>query len=81
VELGGADVIVFTGGIGENRAGFRAQVCEGLEELGIVLDAEKNEVTRDEAPIHADSSRTQIWVVPTNEELVVARQVKQLLEG
>ncbi len=81
VELGGADAIVFTGGIGENRASFRTQVCEGLEELGIVLDAEKNVATRDEAPIHADSSRTQIWVVPTNEELIVARQAKQLLEG
>jgi acetate kinase len=81
VELGGADVIVFTGGIGENRAGFRAQVCEGLEELGIVLDAEKNRATRNEAPIHAESSRTQIWVIPTNEELIVARQARQLLGG
>jgi acetate kinase len=81
VELGGADVIVFTGGIGENRSGFRTQVCQGLEEMGIALDAEKNAVTRDEAPIHADSSRTQIWVIPTNEELIVARQAKELLEG
>jgi len=81
VELGGADVIVFTGGIGENRAGFRTQVCEGLEELGIVLDAEKNRATRNEAPIHAESSRTQIWVIPTNEELIVARQARQLLGG
>ena len=81
VELGGADVIVFTGGIGENRNDFRARVCQGLEELGIVLDQEKNDATRDEAPIHAASSRTQIWVIPTNEELIVARQAKQLLEG
>jgi len=81
VELGGVDVIAFTGGIGENRCEFRAQVCAGLEELGIVLDAEKNAATRDEAAIHAESSRTQIWVVPTNEELIVARQAKQLLEG
>lgn len=81
VELGGADVIVFTGGIGENRDGFRARVCQGLEELGIVLDAGKNAATRDEGSIHADSSRTQIWVIPTNEELIVARQAKQLLEG
>ncbi len=81
VELGGADVIVFTGGIGENRSEFRAKVCEGLEELGIVLDVEKNESTRNEASIHAESSRTQIWVVPTNEEVIVARQVKELLES
>ncbi len=79
VELGGADAIVFTGGIGENRASFRTRVCEGLEELGIVLDAEKNAAARNEAPIHAESSRTQIWVIPTNEELIVARQAKELL--
>ena len=81
VELGGADAIVFTGGIGENRPEFRAKVCQGLEEFGIVLDDEKNASTRDEAPIHSDSSGTQIWVIPTNEELIVARQAKQLLEG
>lgn len=81
VELGGADVIVFTGGIGENRNDVRARICQGLDELGIVLDSQKNEGTRSEAPIHADSSRTQIWVIPTNEELIVARQAKQLLEG
>ncbi len=81
VELGGADVIVFTGGIGENRASFRTRVCEGLEELGIVLDAQKNAAASGEAPIHAETSRTQIWVIPTNEELIVARQARQLLES
>jgi len=81
VELGGADVIVFTGGIGENRAGFRARVLRDLDELGIVLDPEANERAQGEAPIHADRSRVQIWVVPTNEEMIVARQTKQLLEG
>ena len=81
VELGGADVIVFTGGIGENRAPFRAEVLSDLEELGIVLDPEANERVRGEGPIHADQSRTHVWVVPTNEELIVARQVKELLEG
>jgi len=81
VELGGADVIAFTGGIGENQASFRTMVLEGLEELGIVLDPELNEKTRVESPIHARSSRVQIWVVPTNEELIVARLAKKLLEG
>jgi acetate kinase len=81
VELGGADVIVFTGGIGENQAAFRAMVLRNLEELGIVLDPEANDRTRCEAPIHAAASRVQIWVVPTNEELIVARLAKQLLEG
>jgi acetate kinase len=81
VELGGADAIVFTGGIGENRAAFRGQVLADLEELGIVLDPAANEQVQGEGPIHAEPSRTQIWVVPTNEELIVARQAKELVEG
>ncbi|MBN2296216.1 MAG: acetate/propionate family kinase [Pirellulales bacterium] len=81
VEMGGADVIVFTGGIGENRDEFRQAVCRDLEELGIELDPTANKNAKGEAKISSDSSRTQIWVVPTNEELIVARQTKQLLEG
>jgi acetate kinase len=81
VELGGADVIVFTGGIGENRASFRSLVLRDLAELGILLDPAANEKAKGEASIHAAASRVQIWVVPTNEELIVARQAKQLLEG
>jgi len=82
VELGGADVIVFTGGIGENQATFRAAMCRELEELGIVLDAKVNAETRGvEAPIHAAASRVKLWVIPTNEEIIVARQARQLLEG
>lgn len=81
VELGGADVIVFTGGIGENGARVRAAVCENLETLGISLDSSKNTGAKGESSIHADPSRAQVWIVPTNEEIVVARQAKQLLEG
>jgi len=79
VELGGADAIVFTGGIGENGADIRQSVCAGLEELGIVLDTEANLAVRGEAKINTNKSRTEIWVVPTNEEIVVARQTKELL--
>lgn len=81
VELGGADVLVFTGGIGENQPAFRERVVAGLEELGFVLDRQANERARGESPIHAPESRVQIWVIPTNEELVVARLTRQLLEG
>jgi acetate kinase len=81
VELGGADVIAFTGGIGENDHVIRAAVCDGLEELGIQLDPEANRVTRSEARICGEASRVQVWVIPTNEELIVARQSKELLEG
>ncbi len=79
VELGGADAIVFTGGIGENRPSFRAAVCADLEELGIVLDTAANNSAKGEAKISDSRSRVQVWVIPTNEELVVARQAAQLL--
>ena len=81
VELGGADVIVFTGGIGENQQTIRATVCEGLEELGVELDENANGAASGESCINSQQSRAQVWVIPTNEELIVARQVCQLLEG
>jgi acetate kinase len=81
VELGGADVIVFTGGIGENGVNIRTAVCAGLEELGIQLDPATNATTRSEGRISSAASRTQVWVVPTNEEIIVARQTKQVLES
>lgn len=81
VELGGADVLVFTGGIGENRVEIRQAVCAGLPELGIVLDHAANATARGEVKISASESRVQIWIVPTNEELIVARQAQALLEG
>ena len=81
VELGGADVVVFTGGIGENSQSVRQAVCRDLVQLGIVLDAEANKSAQGESKINADNSQTEIWVVPTNEELIVARQVKQFLQG
>ena len=81
VELGGADVIVFTGGIGENGVDVRAAVCKDLGQLGIELDCAANSQARGEAAIHAASSRVQLWVVPTNEEIIVARQARELLEG
>jgi acetate kinase len=79
VELGGLDVLVFTGGIGENGVNVRRAVCAHLDELGIVLDDQANQSAKGETKIHATKSRVQIWVVPTNEELIVARQAKQLL--
>jgi acetate kinase len=81
VELGGAEVVVFTGGIGENRPAVRSAVCENLEELGILLDPAANQTAQGEARISTPGSRVQIWVVPTNEELIVARQAAELLEG
>ncbi|MCX7408196.1 MAG: acetate/propionate family kinase [Planctomycetales bacterium] len=77
--LGGADAIVFSGGIGENGPQIRANVCKNMEWAGIVLDeAKNNSVPRGgEICISAASSKTQIWVIPTNEEIVVARQTAE----
>lgn len=80
-ELGGADAIVFTGGIGENGFKIRAGICRGLEELGIELDPALNEATiAKEGIVSSSKSRVKIMVIPTNEELVVAREVKRFLE-
>jgi acetate kinase len=81
LQMNGADAIVFTAGIGENRADLRAEICANLENLGIKLDAEKNNSTRaTEAVISAADSAVKIFVIPTNEELVVARETKRFLE-
>lgn len=77
--LGGADAIVFTGGIGENSVKMRESVCANLDWFGIKLDAAKNAAAKGEAAFHAGDSRVQLWIMPTNEELVVARQAKALL--
>jgi acetate kinase len=80
-QMNGADAIVFTAGIGENRVELRAGICANLDQLGILLDAEKNAATRaTEAVISAANSRVKVLVIPTNEELVVARETKRLLE-
>jgi acetate kinase len=79
--LNGADAIVFTGGMGENSATMRAAVCANLEWFGIALDPAANARAKGEAAIHAASSRVHLWIMPTNEELVVARQAKALMEA
>jgi len=80
LQLNGADAIVFTAGTGENQANIRAAICANLENLGIKIDAEKNNSTRaTEAIISAADSAVKIFVIPTNEELVVARETKRFL--
>src|SRR5204863_7430418 len=73
LELNGLDALVFTAGIGENRNGIRQAICSQLDQLGIVLDPERNNSTKaKEGIISAAESRVKILVIPTNEELVVA---------
>ena len=81
VALSGADAIVFTGGIGENSKRIRSGVCRDMEWAGVRLDSDRNLAARGEARISADDSRVEVWVVPTNEELVVARQAAELVAG
>jgi acetate kinase len=81
LEMNGADALVFTAGTGENRADLRAAICANLENLGIRIDVEKNHSTRaTESLISAANSPVKIFVIPTNEELVVAREAKRFLE-
>ncbi|HUW84040.1 MAG TPA: acetate/propionate family kinase [Phycisphaerae bacterium] len=79
VELGGADAIVFTGGIGQKDPYVRAAVCDGLEFCSIELDERKNEPAAGECRIEGAKSSSAVWVMPTNEELIVARQAAELL--
>ncbi len=81
MALGGADAIVFTGGIGENGVGIRRAVCEGLEDLGIGLSASSNASGPTERNIDDAHGKVQIWIVPTNEELIVARQTVAAIQS
>lgn len=76
--MGGVDIIVFTAGIGENNADLRAQVIDGLEFMGAKIDTEKNK-TRKEAVISADDSKVKVCVIPTNEEIMIARDTLDLV--
>lgn len=79
VELGGADVIVFTAGIGENAAGVRADIIEKLAPLGIKLDIEANKTRGEVKKISADNSSVEVYVIPTNEELMIAEETLRLI--
>lgn len=79
VSMGGVDNIVFTAGVGENQKNRRAGICKNLEFLGIKIDSEKNEVKGEEEKISTDDSSIAVYVIPTNEELVIARETLNLI--
>ena len=79
--LGGVDIIVFTGGVGENQASARWGACQGLEYMGVKLDAERNKVRGEEAVISADDSKVKVVVIPTDEELMIATDTLDILEN
>jgi len=81
VVLGGCDVLVFTGGMGENAVAIRAAICKDLDFAGLILDPQKNQTRGHETCISKVESSGQIWVVPTNEELIVALETESVLNA
>ena len=79
--LGGLDCLVFTAGVGENSPETRERVCESLEFLGVKLDAEKNKVRGKEMLISTPDSKVAVWVIPTNEELMIAQDTAELVNA
>ena len=80
--MGGADAVVFTGGIGENSPEIRAQICAGLEWAGLTLDSDKNRsATGIESLISTEASRLAAYAIPTDEELLIARDTLRCILG
>jgi len=81
VQMNGVDAIIFTAGVGENDVSMRNFICHDLGNLGIKLDVVKNKVRGKEMIISRDDSKVKILLVPTNEELVIARDTRDILRG
>ncbi len=79
-SMEGIDVIVFTGGIGENQFDVRAKICNKLKFMGVEIDNNKNNVRGEEKIISSDTSKVKVLLIPTNEELVIARDTKNIVE-
>lgn len=80
VSMGGVDNIVFTAGVGENQFNRRSGICKNLEFLGVKLDEDKNHTKADEIEISSADSKIKVWVIATNEELVIARETMKLVK-
>ena len=81
VSMGGLDLVVFTGGIGENQTNVRKKICDYLKFMGVEIDEEKNTIRGEEILITKPEAKIKAYVIPTNEELVIARDTKALVEG
>jgi acetate kinase len=79
--MGGVDAIVFTAGLGENGPETRERICSGLEPIGITIDKEKNKFKGQQREITGEGSKVRVLVIPTNEELVIARDTKEIVEN
>ena len=79
--LGGADVIAFAGGVGENGQATRSDICKYLEFAGVKIDEKLNDVKGEERKISTEDSKVEVWIIPTNEELMIARDTKNIVEN
>ena len=79
VAMKGIDYIIFTGGIGENQINIRKGICEKLEFMGVKLDLDANNMRGEEKVISIPDSRVKVYVIPTNEELMIAKETKRLV--
>lgn len=79
VKLGGLDTLVFTGGIGENQIQVREAICNQLKFMGVEIDSQKNNVKGEERDISALDSKVKIYVVPTNEEMMIAKETMETI--
>ena len=77
--MNGLDAVVFTGGIGENDGNLRKAVCENLAYLGLKIDDQKNAIRGEEIKISTDDSKVNVYVIPTNEELAIARDTLAII--
>lgn len=80
VAMGGMDYLVFTGGIGENQIRIREGICKNLEFMGVKIDSDRNNIRGEEVELSSKDSKVKIYLVPTNEELMIARETKALVE-
>ena len=81
VSLKGLDAVVFTGGIGENQINIRKKICDNLEWMGIKIDLDKNNVRSEQVEISAKDATIRTFVIPTDEEMVIAKDTKAIVEG
>ena len=77
--MGGVDIIIWTAGVGENQIGLRLDACTGLEFLGIKMDEEKNKCRGVERVLSTDDSKVKVVLIPTDEEIVIARDTQELV--
>ena len=81
VAMNGVDYIIFTGGIGENQINIRKGICEKLQFMGVEIDLNENDMRGEEKKISTPNSKVEVYVVPTNEELMIAKETKRLVSA